>query len=191
MRYTAGMVLSLVVSEAYLGELKKILESAKGDDQLFDAVVNAPFHDKLRTTMLGLGICVLLLVNKKERTIDRIALSKTELAKGTTDITVKPFKAIKIPLAYKGNFIAEAIRSGRYQQTSDWQYLFAPDLTPEEARLNQAGGGIACSFVYPLVNARDGGAMIFSFYIHLDKIGLEHRNFMDKYARLVSKALGK
>ena len=177
--------------DVYLHQLQNILDSAKSDHQLFNAIVNAPFTNKLRTTTLGLGIIVLLLVDKKDRTIDRIALSKTELAKGTTDITVKSFRSIKIPLSYKGNLIAEAIRSQRYQQTSDWQYLFAPVLSPEEARLNQAGGGIACSFIYPLIGARDGGAMIFSYYVSLDRIGLEQRNFMSRYSRMVAKRLSK
>src|SRR5438105_4592363 len=117
MVYTAHMTPSLAVGEDYIKELKAILDSAKSEKSLFDAIVNAPFHNRAKTTLLGLGITVLLLVNPRERTIDRIALSDTELAKGTTDISVKPFKAIKIPLDYKGNFIAEAIRSGRYQQT--------------------------------------------------------------------------
>jgi hypothetical protein len=183
------MAPSPVVGEDYIKGLNAILDSAKSDKALFGSIVNAPFHNRAKATLLGLGITVLLLVNPKERAIERIALSDTELAKGTTDISIKPFKAIKIPLNYKGNFIAEAIRSGRYQQTSDWQYLFAPALAPEESRLNQSGGGIACSFVYPLVGARSGGALIFSYFVPLDKIGLEHRNFMSRYAKLVSKKL--
>jgi hypothetical protein len=176
-------------NEVYFSKLKKLLDSSKKDQDLFEAVVNSPFSDKRRMALLGLGIIVLLLVNKKNRTIERIALSDTELAKGTVRMSVKPFKEIVIPLDYKGNFIAEAIRSERYQQTSDWQYLFAPALSPEEARLNQAGGAIGCSFVYPLIDARSGGALIFSYYITLDKIGREHHDFMQAYARLAANAL--
>src|SRR6185437_14407139 len=172
MVYTADMVQSLMVNESYIEELNRRLDAARSDKELFEAIVNAPFHDKAKTAVLGLGIVVLLLVNTETGNIDRVALSNTELARGTTDISVKPFRAIKIPLGYKANFIAKAIRRGRYQQTSDWQYLFAPALTPEEARLNQAGGGIACSFIYPLTNARNGGALIFSYFINLDRIGL-------------------
>lgn len=176
-------------NEIYYQKLQDLLGRAKNDQQLFNTVVNAPFSDKKRTTLLGLGIVVLLLVNKKERTIERIALSDTDLAKGTVMMSVKPFHEIKIPLGYRGNFIAEAIRSGRYQQTSDWQYLFAPALTPEEARLNQAGGGIGCSFVFPLIDARDGAALIFSYYITLDKITREHHDFMNTYSKLAANSL--
>jgi hypothetical protein len=177
--------------DAYLTKLKELLDSAKGDERLFKAIVDGPFSDRQRSTLLGLGIVVLLLVNKQSKTIDRMALSDTDLAKGTVRMSVVPFKEIKIPYNYRGNFIAEAIRSERYQQTSDWQYLFAPALTPEEARLNQAGGGIGCSFVYPLVNARHGGAMIFSYYLPLDKVENEHKQFMQKYANIVARVLQK
>lgn len=176
-------------SEQYQAKLRDILSGAKNEHQLYERIVNAPFQDRHWTTLLGLGIVVLLLVNKKAGTIDRIALSDTDLAHSTVQISVKPFRAIKIPIGYKGNLIAEAIRSGRYQMTSDWQYLFAPALSPEESRLNQAGGGIGCSFIYPLKEAGDGGAMIFSYYVTPDKITDEHREFMYRYSRMAASKL--
>jgi hypothetical protein len=175
--------------DAYLTKLKELLSSARSDEKLFRTIVDGPFSDRQRSTLLGLGIVVLLMVNKQTKTIERVALSDTDLAKGTVRMSVVPFKEIKIPYNYRGNFIAEAIRSERYQQTSDWQYLFAPALTPEEARLNQAGGGIGCSYIYPLVNARHGGAIIFSYYLPLDKVENEHRQFMQKYANIVASIL--
>jgi hypothetical protein len=183
------VLFSRTESDVYYSLLSEILNSAKGDRDLFETIVNAPFADRRRSALLGLGIVVLLLVDKTSRTIDRVALSDTDLAKGAVRMSVKPFHDIKIPLNYKGNFIAEAIRSERYQQTSDWQYLFAPELSPEEARLNQAGAGIACSYVYPLIDARVGGALIFSYYLPLEKIEKEHHDFMFKYAQIASKAL--
>jgi len=185
------MAQSPVVSESYLQELKRILEAAKTDSQLFDAIVNAPFHDKRVTTMLGLGFLSFVLVNRKTRTIDRTSISKTDMAQGAIDITVKPFRDLKVPIGYKGNAVAEAIRSGRYQQTNDWEYLLTPTLKPEEARLNQAGSGTASSYVYPLTNARDGGAIIFQYFITLDKIENTHREFMFRYTKMVSQILGK
>lgn len=183
--------LTSLSNDEYLKILKGLLEGARTQEELQKTIVNAPFNDRRRVTTLGLGISVLLLVNKQTKTIDRVALSDTDLAKGTLDMSVKPFRAIRIPLNYHGNLIAEAIRSTRYQSTSDWQYLFAPELSTEEARLNQAGGGISCSFVYPLPGIKDGGALIFSYYITIDKVGSEHKDFMFRYAKLVSAALKK
>jgi hypothetical protein len=184
-------MLLLVTSESYFKDLKSSLDSAKSEKELFEAIVNAPFSNRLLTTAMGLGFLSFVLVNKKSRTIDRISISKTDTAQGAIDITVKPFDKLIIPLGYKGNAVAEAIRSGRYQQTSDWSYLLTPTLEVEEARLNQAGAGIACSFVYPLIRARSGGAIIFQYFITLDKIEKAQKEFMFRYTKLVSSALNK
>lgn len=170
-------------------ELKQTLAACKTDKELFEQIVNAPFKYRVETALLFLGITVLLLVNKKGGTIDRIALSKTELAKGTTDVSVKRFEDIKIPLGYPKNIIAKAIKTRKPQGTGDWQYLFAPELSPEEARLNQASGGIGYSAVYPLVGARDGGAMIFSYFQYPQEIRDNQRKFMEKYSKIVTDVL--
>jgi hypothetical protein len=183
------VLFSGIDNDVYFAQLRERLNAAKNDHQLFETIVNAPFTDRRRAALLGLGLLGFLLVDKKTRTIDRMAISDTNLARGAVRMSVTPFKNIKIPLNYKGNFIAEAIRSERYQQTSDWQYLFAPELTPEEARLNQAGAGIACSFVYPLTYARAGGALVFSYYLPIDKIEREHHDFMRTYTKLVTASL--
>jgi hypothetical protein len=137
---------------------------------------------------LFLGIVVLLQVNKKTGEIDRVALSNTELAKNTTDVSYKKFDEIKIPLDDKTNIIATAIQTGEPQETDDWQYLFTPVLTPEQARINQASGGIAYSAVYPL-KSRDGGALIFSHFQYSENIGTPQHEFMEKYTALVDEAL--
>jgi hypothetical protein len=191
MVYTGYMVQSPVVGESYILELKRILEAAKSDTQLYEAIVNAPFHSKRVTTTLGLGFLSFVLINKKTRTIDRIAISKTDLAQGALDITVKPFRDLKVPIGYKGNAVAEAIRSGRYQQTNDWDYLLTPSLKPEEARLNQAAAGIASSYVYPLINTRNSGAIIYQYFITLDKIESTHREFMFRYTKLASQVMNR
>jgi hypothetical protein len=176
-------------NEVYFALLREILNTAKGDKDLFETIVNAPFTDRRRAALLGLGIIAFLLVDKKTGLIHREAISDTDFARGAARMATKPFKDIKVPINYKGNFIAEAIRSERYQQTSDWQYLFAPDLTPEESRLNQAAAGIACSFVYPLIYARSGGALVFSYYLPVDKIETEHHSFMRTYSKMVTNSL--
>ncbi|MDB5161234.1 MAG: hypothetical protein JWO96_614 [Candidatus Saccharibacteria bacterium] len=178
-------------SDEYYKMLESVLGARRTQHQLEEAVVNAPFKDRRTTTLLGLGIVVLLLVNKKEGTIDRIALANTELAKGTVEMSAKPFKEIKIPINYTRNFIVRAIRDQHYMITSDWQYMFIPALTPEEARFNQAGGGIACSVIYPLNHVLDGGAMIFSYYEPIERIGKDHHNFMTRYTSMVQKAFQK
>lgn len=174
-----------------LSRLKKTLSEAPSDQELFNQIVNAPFTThKVETALLFLGIVVLLLVNKKTRQIDRIALSSTELAARTTDVSAKPFNKIKIDLDEPENIIAAAVRSGEMHDTTDWNFLFKPALTAQEARFNQANAGIAYSAVYPF-SARDGGALIFSYFQYKDLVGQEQHNFMEAYAKLVNQSLKK
>lgn len=173
-------------------KLRQFLAAAPDGAELEGAIVNAPFTvNKPETALLFLGIMVLLLANKETGTIDRIALSNTELAKNTTDISYKPFEEIKIPLDYDENILVKAIKSNKPQDTTDWRFLFEPALTAEQARLNQASGGIAYSAVWPLSGINDGGALIFSYFQYLQGIGTAQHEFMKCYSALVIDRLHK
>ena len=172
-------------------ELSKILGTpVKGDEKLFELIVDTPFQFEAEAAFLFLGIDVLLLVNKKTGMIDRVAISNTELATNTNNVSFVPFKDIKIPMAYPDNIISQAIQTGKPQETTDWKQLYAPALTTDQAHINQASSGIAYSAVYPL-QARDGGAMIFSFYQYSSNIGVPQKNFMKTYTSLVNERLNK
>ena len=168
------------------------LDDIQKPDILFQAIVDTPFTDKLRATELSLGIVVLLLVDQKNQTLDRIALSNTEMAKGAVAISAKPFHDIRIPLTATSNALIKAIRSHQAQLTEDWADMFIPELTPEEARFNQAGAGIACSVMQPLMNF-DGseafGALIFSYFEPLSSLNDTHHAFMRIYAETVAASL--
>lgn len=159
------------------------------DSELFNTIVNAPFQtNQMETALLFLGIIVLLLVNKETGQIDRVALSNTELAHNTETVSAIPFIDIKIALNHRSNTIAQAIATGEPQQTTDWKTLFTPALTAEQARINQASGGIAYSAVYPL-QARDGGALIFSYFQYSQSIGRSQSAFMERYRAIVEQYL--
>lgn len=168
--------------------LQQKLTAATTKPHLFRAIVDSPFDFKVDMARLHLGIIVLLLLNKTTGMVDRVALSDTELAKHTTDISVKRFEDIKIPITDEQNYIAKAIRTRRPQLTTDWQYLFTPALTPEEARFNQAGGGIACSVVYPFASDLEG-ALIYSYFQYPEHLGPDQRQFMKTYTNLVARRL--
>ncbi len=170
------------------GRLTETLKQPKSDAELFQAIVNTPFEYKVETALMFLGIIVLLLVNKETGKIDRVALSSTDMAQSTTNVSVVPFEEIKIASDHPENIIAEAIRSAKTQDTTDWKFLFDPALTPDQARINQASAGIAYSAVYPL-QARGGGALIFSYFQYQQDIGDAQRQFMEKYAALVDSVL--
>lgn len=170
-------------------ELKTMLSQAIDDQHLFNTIVNAPFNTKSKAHPLGLSIVVLLLVNKNNNSVQRIALADTDSAKGAMEYSVKPFNEIEIPLTDKNNAIVNAIATDKPQRVTDWYFLFTPELTAEEARFNQAGAGIATSIVYPLENTRDGGALIFSYVLGEENITSEYHAFMRHYTNVVSKHL--
>lgn len=160
-------------------------------NRLAGAIVNTPFENQYEMVALGIGIIVFLFANERTGMIDRIALSRTSLAKGTVKMSDKEFHAIKIPIGHPENIIARAIDTREPQFTDDWKYLFIPALTAEQARMNQAGGGIACSYVYPLEFGGYSGAIIFSYFKFLDKIGGAEKEFMENYSRIASRALDR
>lgn len=171
---------------------EEALQHAKNHQELYSAIVNAPFKDKAYTTSLGLGIVVLLLKNTKTRTLDRIALSDTELAAGAVKMSAKPFHEIKIPLKAKDNMLIAVMQSKEPQATEDWQFLFTPVLTPQEARFNQFGAGIEYSVAYPLLS-EDGktsiGAMIFSYFEHNSTLSADHQLFMQATTEIAARYL--
>lgn len=170
-------------------QLHTALAAAKTQAQLNDVIVNAPFVNKVETAFLFLGIIVLLIANEETRMIDRIALSNTELADNITTVSAKPFHDIKIPLNDPNNIIAKVIATGQYADTTDWDDLFTPALSADEARLNQASGGIAYSAVYPIHGAKNKGALIFSHFQYMNEIGDKQHEFMKTYSQLVSEVL--
>lgn len=181
----------MATADAQLAKIESIFDEAQNDAELFSAIVNTPFRTlRLETAFLFLGIVVLLQVDKKTGLIDRIALSNTELAQNTTDVSVIPFNEIKIPVDHDENIISRAIQTGALQDTTDWKFLFEPAMSPEQARLNQASGGIAYSAVSPLP-ARDGGALIFSYFQYQSEIGKPQHDFMDMYSKVVNKYLAR
>jgi hypothetical protein len=175
--------------EKVLARLKRELRDCDDGKPLWQAIVDAPFSHKFETGRLHLGIIVLCFADNKGREIHRIALSNTEPAAGTKKMSVKRFEEIKVPLDDTENIIALSIRDAEPRMTTDWKYLFTPALTEEEARFNQAGGGIGCSYVYPLKGLDEGGALIFSYFQYPDKIGEVQKQFMQDYSRIVAERL--
>lgn len=62
-----------------LAGAEKEFESCKNDSELFKKIVNYPFTFKLELTNLSLGIIELVLVNKKDNTVNRIAITNNDL----------------------------------------------------------------------------------------------------------------
>lgn len=177
--------------DAYIKDLCEILDNAESDQDFLQKIVDAPFEDRLRSTLLGLGFLAFLRVNKKDHMLDRITISDTATSRGAINMTNKPFHDMKVPLNHKGNIVLTAIATGHYQQTSDWHLLTDPAVTAEESRMNQAAAGIATSIVYPLMNIKPKGAIIFQYYLNMGEITPQQHNFMFRYIKAVTASYNK
>jgi hypothetical protein len=169
--------------------LEASLKSAKTTAARYAAVVNGPFSTPHQTALLFLGIIVLLIVNEQDQTIDRVALSDTTHADATKVVSAKRFEDIRIPLHTTDNLIAEAIASQQPTGTADWEHLFTPELTPEQAHINQANSGIGYSMVWPVNGDTVRGALIFSYFTYPENITQQQHDFMERYAQLVGSYL--
>ncbi|MDB5175515.1 MAG: hypothetical protein JWM81_373 [Candidatus Saccharibacteria bacterium] len=168
--------------------LEKSFDNAQDYKALQRMIVNAPFEQKLATASLFLAFIVLLVVNKKSGLIERVALSDTELAHNTTEVSFKAFEDIKIPVDHTENIIVQSIKSHEPRDTTDWYYTFTPALTGQQARINQASGGISYTAIYPL-DIPPQGALSFSYYQYPENIDKTQHDFMKQYAVIVSKAI--
>ena len=180
----------LTITDQQISQLKHSLANVPitNKKQLYQALVNAPFNDRLLTATVDLGIIVLLLVDTSTNMLDRIALSDTEHAHNAVRVSARPFHEIHIPMDTKNNVLVNVIKDDAPQVVSDWQYLFTPILSPVDARKNQSAASIECSLVWP-IRVCDGGALIFSFYQPPAYISDEHKIFAKKYAAIVQDCL--
>ncbi len=165
------------------------LAAARTHAQLFDTIASAPFSYRLQTVILYLGVIECMLINSETDMIERVAISKVELADNLLRHALKDVRSPAIPYTDQHNIIAKAIRSKRMQTTRNWKDTFSPVLSDEDANLQQAGSAIACSVIAPLKCRRVQGALIFDYFQYVGQIGEAQRSFMQHYTRLVSEQL--
>jgi hypothetical protein len=168
--------------ETYYRRLHELLSKPRTAHALFEMVVLAPFHQKIVSAYLGLGVVILLLVDEPHDTINSVAVSKTDAAKDT---------AVHLPLGHHRNAIVKAVVERAPQQITDWSLAFAPELTTQEARMNQAETGTECSVIFPIIrNNRVRGALLFGYLEPPEQIGTNQYDFMTRYSQLVADHLG-
>lgn len=172
----------------YLQRLKDRLLKAV-NKQFYQAIVDEPFKEKFQAVRLDLGIIAFLLLDTDKNMINRIAMSDTELAHSADTVSAKPFHEMNIPSDHKTNIIAAAIQSNTILHTSDWKDLFVPVLKASEARFNQAAGGIGSSIVVPVITSKLSGALVYDFYQPIENIDTVHKDFVEKYSRIVKSLL--
>lgn len=176
------------LDDQYLAAIEQLLDPCLSKKMFRQRLVDAPFNDIYQSTLLDLGMIVLVCVDKTESFIKRVAISNTSFARGGLSISEKPFREIRTPLNNKVNLISKSINSNKPIETGDWYYLFTPDFTRAQSRIIQQAAGIKTSVIHPLKTSRKS-ALIFSFYQAEQHTGARHQEFMTNYAYLVEKAV--
>jgi hypothetical protein len=172
-----------------LQQLRQTLGVATNKDAFSQAVVNAPFEQKLETAYLFLGFISFYLVDPGSKLVRLSAVSDTEAYRlAVNGYKFEPDKFSLSLTADKNNDIVKAVRSNKPVDNIDWTGLSRREADPEQARLNQANSGIAYSAIYPLA-VPGGGALLFCYYQYQENIGEAQHSFMADYARMVSELL--
>jgi len=139
---------------------------------------------------LGYKIVVLALVDKNTNTLKRVALSQTEEAWKTREVSKVPFDQITIPMEAGQNSCIKAIIENRPQITHYFPDILTPPLTPENALESQKNAGIKTSMVYPLnVRGKTIGIMIFSMTKGEEEVTAEEKRLIQYFADLSALAV--
>jgi hypothetical protein len=169
--------------------LQQALDSADSVPALYQAVVDAPFEQKLAAAYLFLGFMVLFMVPPGKKVIKLGAASDNEYYKmSVSGYSFDPTK-FQLPLTKNStNDIVQTAITGKPRETTDWRTLRRKWADPEQTSLNQANSGIAYSILYP-VDAGNGGVLMFCYYQYVGGAGPAQTKFMGEYTALVSKAI--
>ena len=140
--------------------LSKVTDLVQIAQQVVDTIVNE----------LGFKIVAILLLNKKEGVISKLAMSQTDLIlQAETKLNQNLFGE-KILLSDEENLIAKVIKTRQMQLTQGLNNALIPHFTHEQSVIVQQIIGITSSFVYPIIVRDDViGAMVVSID---DKDGL-------------------
>jgi len=164
------------IDEVVLSKVTDIVQIAQ---QVVNTVVNE----------LEFKAVIILLLDKKEKTLVKLAVSQTEQTIQTEVKLNQALFGIKIPLTEQGNLIVKSVNTRRMQLTRGLTTILVPHFNPEQTKIAEDTLGVTSSFIYPLI-VRDEviGAMIICIN---DSDGLsEFKNdLIDRLAGVVGIAI--
>ena len=161
---------------------------AKGNKAFRQAVVDAPFENRLEMVLLFLGFIVFYLVDEAKQTVHFISASDTEYYHHSVDGYSFNMKDYALSLDDSENSIVQAITSGQPVGTANWDTMRRPRVDVGIARSNQASGGIGYSMIYPFTG-KVRGALMYSYFQEHEAMGEQQPAFMKQYTQLVSDIL--
>ena len=172
-----------------LWKLEKIILDTLDFNQVVQDVVDSILLE-LGYLELGYRVVVLALLDESGKNVKRVALSQTEEAKKTREVSEVPFEDIVIPMTAKNNLCVKAITDNYPQVTHYFPDILTPPLSKENALESQHNAGIKTSMVYPLVvRGNVIGVMIFSMIKNEDEVTMEERVLIQYFTDLAALAV--
>ena len=159
--------------------LSKVTDLAQIAQQVADTIVNE----------LAFKAVVILLLDKKDNSLARLAISRTDLIMQAEAKFNKELFGEKTPLTEEENLIVKAVKTKHMQITHGLNNTLIPHFSDGESKLAAEIIGITASFVYPLVVREDViGAMLVSIN---DKEGLSQfkNDLIDRLAGVIGVAI--
>lgn len=145
---------------------------------------------ELEYMQLGYRIIVLVLLDKTNGVLKRIAISQTEEGKKAVANSPVPFKNIDIPISAKDNLLVKVLETKQPSSTTNWTDILTPAFTNDEAINIQQSIGIKTSLVYPVVSKNEViGVMIFSLVKTQDLVSDEEKDLITGFTDIVGLAL--
>ncbi len=172
-----------------LWKLEKLILNSLDFHETLDEVVNSILTE-LGYLELGYKVVVLALLDKEEQVLKRVALSQTDAAKKTREVSDVPFEEIVIPLSATDNLCIKALLENKPQVTHYFPDILTPPVPVENALESQKNAGIKTSLVYPLtVREETIGIMIFSLSKEESEITAEERTLVEHFTDLAALAV--
>ncbi|PIR42758.1 hypothetical protein CO058_04285 [candidate division WWE3 bacterium CG_4_9_14_0_2_um_filter_35_11] len=138
----------------------------------------------------GYKVVVLVLLDQEKQVLRRTALSQTEEAKKTREVSNLRFEDIATPMTATRNLCVKAIIDNKPQITTYFPDILTPPVTPGNALESQRNAGIKASMVYPLnVSEKPIGVMIFSMTKREDEVADEEKLLLQHFTDLVALAV--
>ncbi len=162
-----------------------ILSSATNIEQIAQRVADVVIEDEE-----DIKAVEVMLVNKQEQKLVRLAISRTGSIKKAESAVKRPLLDMKIPLSNTSNIAVRAIFQRKMNMTKNLLEILTPHFTEEEAKKIQAIIGSTSSFVYPLIARTDAiGAMIISIDEKENSLSYFQLDLIDRLPGIVAIAI--
>ena len=178
-----------------LNERNKTLALLRKIDEIILSTVTDPQQiaqqvANIVVSELGFKVVVVLLLDKKENVLVRLAISQTEAIKQAEQEFNKSFHGLKTSLTQDSNLIVQAVKERVMKVTHDLFDILTPHFTKEETEKIQEILGVKAALAYPLiVRGEVIGAMSVSVGQTEDRLSPYERDLISRLSGVIGIAM--